>query len=204
MASPRLGILGGSFDPVHLGHLLAAQDACEQAALDRVIFMPAARAPLKDAAPGLAGDLRVALLRAAIADDPRFEVSALELDRGGVSYTIDTVRAVHAAHPAAALSWIIGADQAGQLAKWRDIGALAALVEFIVLARPGFAVPPAERLPEGVRLRPVAVHECAVSSSEIRARLAAGRSVRYLLPAAVAQRIARDRLYSSSAHAHAS
>jgi len=202
MASTRLGILGGSFDPVHLGHLLAAQDALEQAALDRVIFMPTAQAPLKDLAPGLDGPRRLELLRAAIAGDDRFGVSTLELERGGTSYTVDTARALRATHPGADLFWIIGADQAALLAEWRDIAELAILVQFVVLARPGFVVPPVAERPADVRLVPVAVHEFAISSSEIRTRLAAGRSVRYFLPAPVADRIEREHFYSSSTHAH--
>jgi nicotinate-nucleotide adenylyltransferase len=194
----RLGIFGGSFDPVHLGHLLAAQDALEQAPLDRVIFMPTAQAPLKDGPPGLDGPLRLALLQAAIAGDARFEVSTLELERGGTSYTVDTARALQAAHPGTDLFWIIGADQAARLGQWRDLGVLARLVQFVVLARPGFVVPPVAERPPGVRLLPVAVHEFAISSSEIRARLASGRSVRYFLPAPVADRIEREQLYSSS------
>lgn len=198
----RLGIFGGSFDPVHLGHLLAAQDALEQTPLDRVIFMPTAQSPLKRHAPGLDGAGRLVLLRAAIADDPRFEVSTLELERGGVSYTIDSARALRALHPGAELFWIIGADQAAQLARWRDIEELAALVQFVVLARPGYVAPPPDQRPRGVRLVPVAMHEFAISSSEIRARVAAGRSVRYFLPAPVAECIERQHLYRSSTHAH--
>ena len=89
----RLGILGGSFDPVHLGHLLAAQDAFEQAKLDRVVLMPAAQAPLKNGPPGASAAQRLSLLRAAIAGDPRFEISTLEMERGGVSFTKAVSRA---------------------------------------------------------------------------------------------------------------
>lgn len=188
---------------MHLGHLLAAQDALEQAPLDRVIFMPTAQAPLKGRAPGLDGNHRLDLLRAAIAGDARFEVSTLELERGGTSYTIDTARTLQAAHPGAELFWIIGADQARLLGQWRDIATLAGLVQFVVLARPGFVVPPVAERPANVRFVTVAVHEFAISSSEIRARLGAGRSVRYFLPAVVADRIEREHLYSSSSpHAH--
>ena len=198
----RLGIFGGGFDPVHLGHLLAAQDALEHAPLDRVVFMPAAQAPLKEQAPGLAGPQRLALLRAAIAGEPRFEVSTLELDRGGTSYSIDTARALLVDRPEAELFWIIGTDQAARLGAWRDIATLATLVQFIVLARPGYALPPAAMLPPGVRLHSVAVHELAISSSEIRARLAAGQSARLFLPQPVADHIEREHLYRTTAHAH--
>lgn len=186
--------MGGSFDPVHLGHLIAAQDACEAMALDRVILMPAACAPLKDGAPRIDDATRLALLRAAVAGDPRFEVSTLELERGGVSYTIDTARALRHAHPVDALFWIIGTDQAARLAQWREIGALAALVEFIVLARPGHAWSPREA-PSGARLHLITAHVCEISSTEIRARIAAGRPVRWFLPAPVADRIEAEGLY---------
>ncbi len=187
---------------MHLGHLLAAQDALEQAPLDRVIFMPTAQAPLKGRAPGLDGGHRLDLLRAAVGGDRRFEISTLELERGGTSYTIDTARALRTLHPEGEFFWIIGADQAAQLDRWRDIVALADLVQFVVLARPGFLMPPIAARPAGVRLLPVAVHEFDISSSEIRSRVAAGRSVRYFLPAPVADRIEREHLYRTSAHAH--
>jgi len=202
VTSLRLGIFGGSFDPVHLGHLLAAQDALEQADLHQVVFMPTAQAPLKDRAPGIRGDQRLALLRAAIAGDARFAVSTLELERGGVSYTIDTARVLRVAHPQAELFWIIGADQAGRLAQWREIAALGELVQFIVLARPGFPLPAMAHRPAGLRLLPVGVHELAISSSEIRSRIASGRPVRYFLPAAVADCIEREQLYRPTTPPH--
>ncbi len=193
-APRRIGVMGGSFDPVHLGHLIAAQDAREALHLDHVILMPAARAPLKDSAPRVSDAVRLELLRAAIAGDPGLEVSTLELERGGVSYTIDTARALRHAHPVDSLFWIIGTDQAALLAQWREIGALAALVEFIVLARPGYTAP-AQSTPAGARLHPVTAHVVEISSSEIRSRLAAGLPVRWFLPAPVADRIESAHLY---------
>lgn len=194
----RIGVMGGSFDPVHLGHLIAAQDAREALRLDRVILMPAALAPLKAGEPRVSDATRLGLLRAAVADTPGLEISALELERGGVSYTVDTARALRHAHPVDSLFWIIGADQAARLAQWREIGALAALVEFIALARPGYTMPAASALPAGVRLHPVTAHVVEISSSEIRSRLAAGKPVRWFLPPAVAQRIEAENLYRGS------
>ena len=191
----RIGVMGGSFDPVHLGHLIAAQDAREALGLDRVLFMPAAQAPLKDSSPRVSDAARVDLLRAAVATEPAFDVSTLELERGGVSYTIDTARALRHAHPVDSLFWIIGTDQAAQLPRWREIGALGALVEFIVLARPGHTAPASADLPPGVRLHPVTAHVVEISSSEIRERIAAHRPVRWFLPAAVADRIESENLY---------
>lgn len=190
----RLGVMGGSFDPVHLGHLIAAQDAREALDLDRVIFMPAAHAPLRDQAPRVSDGERLELLRVAVGADPACEISTLELERGGVSYTIDTARALRHAHPVDSLFWIIGSDQAARLAQWREIGVLAQLVEFIVLTRPGYTASPAG-LPDAVRLHPVTAHVCEISSSEIRSRIAAGRPVRWFLPAPVAERIESQNLY---------
>ena len=191
----RIGVMGGSFDPVHLGHLIAAQDAREAMALDRVIFMPAAQAPLKDSAPRVTDAARLALLRAALAGQPGFEVSAMELERRGVSYSIDTARALRHAHPVDTLYWIIGTDQLARLAHWREISALSALVEFIVLARPGFADPSPADLPPGARIHAVSAHVVEISSSDVRARIAAGRSIRWLVPAAVAEHISSENLY---------
>lgn len=189
-APQRIGVFGGSFDPVHLGHLVAAQDAAEALALDRVVFVPAWQAPLRDPGPRLEPGLRLELLRAATAHDPRFGVSTVEFDRGGVSYSVDTAAALRARWPDARLFWIVGADQAERLHAWRRIEELAALAEFIVLARPGYAGA-ASTVP-GLRLHSVAAHVFEISSTEIRRRLAEGKPVRLFLPPAVAARLERD------------
>ncbi len=188
----RLGIFGGSFDPVHNAHLLVARAAVEELKLDRLIFIPAAQSPFKpDAKPAPAND-RLRLLRLALAGHPEFRVDDVELLRGGVSYTIDTVRALHDRHPDAALFWLIGADHVMTLHKWKAADELAKLIQFIVVPRPGLAP---ERLPEpwrGVFLKGVPM---GVSSSDIRARIRAGLSIDLLVPAAVAEAIANNRLY---------
>jgi nicotinate-nucleotide adenylyltransferase len=195
----RLGIFGGSFDPVHVGHLVAAQDACEALDLDEVVFIPAAMAPLRRQHAHLNDRQRLELLRAAITGDPRFVVSTIEIDRGGVSYSIDTARELAALHPESKLFWIIGSDQALQLAKWKDIEKLGELVEFVVLARPGSHFPKSP--PAGVRLHTVDSHLINISSTEIRERLAANKPVRHFLPAAVADLIDRHNLYRQTVHA---
>lgn len=190
----RIGVMGSSFDPVHLGHLIAAQDAAEQMALEQVLFMPASRTPLKRAEETLSGEQRAALLAAAIEKFPQFVLSRMELDRAGTSYTIDTARALRREFPKERLFWIIGADQAAQIDQWRDIETLATLVEFIVLPRPG--VP--ETKPSGpaaLQLHRIKSHAFEISSSEVRERIARGLSVRLFLPDAVADAIEREGLY---------
>ena len=127
----KIGFLGGSFDPVHFGHLIAAQDVLEQYQLDRLILVPAAQAPLKpNDVQSTAAD-RLAMLRAATAWDYRLEISDYELNKGGISYTIDSVRHFRALFAGHQLYWIIGGDQLPLLHKWKDIGELAKLVEFM-------------------------------------------------------------------------
>lgn len=186
--------MGGSFDPVHLGHLIAAQDAVEQMSLDRVLFMPAAKSPLKRAVEYLPGEKRAALLRAAIAGHARFEISMLELDRGGTSLTIDTAKVLRGLFPGDQLFWIIGADQAAQIHDWRNIEILGGLVEFIVLPRPGIAASEM-RAPAGLQLHRIKSHVFDISSSEVRERIARGQPVRLFLPSAVADAIEDEALY---------
>lgn len=189
----RIGVMGGSFDPVHLGHLLAAQDAFEFMELDEVVFMPASVSPLKDRKPVLGDSLRLNLLQLAVDGDPRFSISTFELDRGGVSYSVDTAREMTDMYPGCRLFWIIGADQVRRLGDWVQIETLGKLVEFVVLARPGFPIggtPPAN-----VRIHVVEARLVNISSSEIRERLAADKPVHFFLPAAVAGIIEHKKLY---------
>ena len=121
----RIGVFGGSFNPVHLGHLLVAQAALEELQLDRVFFTPASESPFKPGITLAPAEQRLRLLRAALAGQPQFEIDAQELGRGGVSYSIETVRAYAGRHPAAKLFYLIGADHAQQLPAWRDAPSLA-------------------------------------------------------------------------------
>lgn len=186
--------MGGSFDPVHHGHLIAAQDALEGLELDRVIFFPAARSPLKDRTPEASDEDRLAMLQAGIAGESRFSISTLEFERGGVSYSIDTVEEQVRLSPGARLFWILGGDQAATLRHWYRIADLVRIVEFIVLARPGSAWDRGN-LPEGARVHPIESHTFSVSSSELRERIRNGRSVRFLLPEGVASLIKTRHLY---------
>jgi nicotinate-nucleotide adenylyltransferase len=177
----KIGFLGGSFDPVHFGHIMAAQDAYERHQLDRVVFVPAARAPLKSGGEPSSPEDRLAMLQAAIEGDRRFEISDFELGRGGVSYTIDSARHFRARYPRDELYWIIGGDQLSQLNRWREIGELAKLVEFIVLERPGHPVKEPAGIP-GLRLHRFAGHLMAISSTELRERIRGGLPVDCFVP----------------------
>ena len=189
----RLGIFGGSFDPPHVGHLLAAHDAVERLALDLLVVVPAAIQPLKrgDAAPAAA---RLEMTRLTFAGDPRLEVSSLELDRGGVSFTVDTLEEVARRHPAAERFLLLGADVLSSFAQWRAPERVLALARPVILARAGTPV----TLPAGLdaaRLLSLDTRRIDVSSTEIRERVRAGRSIRGFVTDAVAALIERDRLY---------
>jgi len=194
----KIGFLGGSFDPVHFGHLLAAQDAYEQYKLDRLIFVPAAQAPLKPKEMQSSPVDRLTMLRAAIEWDKRFEISDVELQRGGVSYTIDSVRHFRALFPDDQLYWIIGGDQLPKMNLWRDAAELARLVEFIFLERPGH---PAKQTPDlpGLRLHRCDGHLIEISSSELRHRVRRGLSLHYFCPQKVIFHIEARNLYRKSA-----
>ena len=177
----KIGFLGGSFDPVHCGHLLAAQDAFEQHGLDRLVLVPAAQAPLKPNDVQSSTEDRLAMLRAATEWDKRFEISDLELRRGGVSYTIDSARHFRALYPHDQLFWIIGGDQLPKLHLWKDIRALAEIVEFIFLERPGYPVKARPDIP-GLRLHRCDGHLLAISSTELRERTRRNLSLDYFVP----------------------
>jgi len=177
----KIGFLGGSFDPVHFGHLLAAQDAYEQHKLDRLIIVPAAQAPLKpNDAQSTSAD-RLAMVRAATEWDTRFEVSDIELSRGGVSFTIDSARHFRALYPDDELYWVIGGDQLPKLHLWKDIEELAKIVEFIFLERPGYPVKATPNVP-GLKLHRCDGHLLAISSTELRDRTRRGLSLDYFVP----------------------
>lgn len=188
----RIGLFGGSFDPIHLGHLLVAHAACEEFTLDRLFFIPAAQSPLKPEHIPAPAEIRLRMLRLALAGESRYEVDDQEIRRGGSSYTIDTVRVYRQLHPNANLFYIIGADHVPLLPKWRAADELATLVEFLVVPRPGDQ-PVAAKPP--FRVQNLIGTPFAVSSSQIRARVKAGQSIRHLVPAAVAEAIRNSALY---------
>jgi nicotinate-nucleotide adenylyltransferase len=188
----KLGLFGGSFDPIHLGHLLVARAAREEAALDRIFFIPAAQSPFKAAATCASACERLRLLRLALAGDTSAEVDDRELRRGGVSFSIDTVRAYAGEFPGAELFYLIGADQTSQLHLWRDASELARLVQFLIIPRPGEVM---AELSAPFRGRALRGFPLGVSSSEIRRRTKAGLSIDHLVPPAVAEAVRNNRLY---------
>lgn len=190
----KIGFLGGSFDPVHFGHLMAAQDAFEQYKLDRLILVPAAQAPMKPNDVASAAEDRLAMLRAAVAWDQRFEVSDFELKRGGVSYTVDSARHFRSKFPHDDLYWIIGGDQLPKLHLWKDIAELVQLVEFIFLERPGYPVRAHPEIP-GLRLHRCDGHLLAISSTELRERVRRGLSLDYFVPHKAIVYIRENSLY---------
>ena len=188
----RIGLFGGSFDPVHLGHLLVARAACEELALARLFFIPAAQSPFKPGSEPAPPALRLRMLRRALAGQRDYEMDEQELQRGGVSYSIDTARAYAEKFPNAELFYLIGADHVPTLPKWREAEALAALVQFVVIPRPGET--PAT-LPLPFRIQILGGWPLKLSSSQVRARVRAGKVVGHLLPAGVGEVIREAGLY---------
>lgn len=188
----RIGIFGGSFDPVHLGHLLVAQAAVEELGLERLFLVPAAQSPFKQTSPPAPGPVRAQLLRLALAGRSSYEVDEQEIRRTGVSYTVDTLRNYAKRFPDAALFYLIGADNVTALPQWREAAELARLAEFVVIPRPGDVEKP---LPAPFRGQTLRGWPFGVSSSDIRARVKSGKTIDHLVPAAVAEATRNNQLY---------
>ena len=188
----RIGLLGGSFDPPHTGHLLAAGDAFEALSLDRLVFIPAAVQPLKVQQDAAAPEHRLAMVRLLIGDDPRFDVDAMEIDRGGLSYTVDTLSAYAAESASAELFWLVGADVVRSFARWREPKRISELATVVVLQRTDEA-PDLASIPGTPRC--LATRRIDISSTEVRDRVRKGKSIRGFVPDAVAAYIAAQRLY---------
>ena len=195
----RLGILGGTFNPPHLGHLVCAQEAAVQLELDAVWLMPVATPPHKAASadPGAAG--RIEMCRLATAGDERLAVSTREVDRGGSSYTVDTLRDIHAAEPEHELTFIVGGDQANGFPGWRDPETVLSLAALAVAEREGARREDiADRLAPlhgGDRVRFFDMPRIDISSSAVRRRVREGRPIRYLVPDDVARLIGAEGWY---------
>ena len=198
----RLGIFGGSFDPVHNAHLAIARACQRQARLDEVWFTPTAIQPLKQKGPRATDGRRLEMLRLAIQNEPSWRVCTIEIDRGGFSYTVDTLRQIHEGLPDTDLFFPIGADALQDVAKWREPREIFRMATPLVVCRPVQPVPDFDQLkllcttdtqPQSIEM-PVT----DVSSSEIRRRVAAGEPIDNLVPDAVAEFITQHRLYSQT------
>ncbi len=194
----KVGIMGGTFDPIHYGHLLAAETAREQGGLAEVWFIPSFVPPLKASDPGAASEQRYEMACLATEDHSAFRVLDIELKRGGVSYSYDTVSELAGLYPDVSFFYIIGSDRINDLSSWHRIEELAALIGFIGLERPGEPVL-LDSLPAYLR-RSITLAQMpgiGISSTLIREKLAAEQSIRYLVPDAVAGYIRRHGLYEA-------
>jgi nicotinate-nucleotide adenylyltransferase len=195
MSSRRVGIMGGTFDPVHHGHLVAASEVQARFDLDEVIFVPTGQPWQKSHQVVSAPEDRYLMTVIATASNPRFSVSRVDIDRRGKTYTVDTLSDLHAAHPDAELYFITGADALEQILSWRQAEELFALAHFVGVTRPGYRLD-VEHLPSG-SVSLVDVPAMAISSTDCRARVAAGQPVWYLVPDGVVQYISKRELYGA-------
>lgn len=189
----KIGILGGTFNPVHIGHLILAEEARETLGLDKVIFVPAHLAPHKDNIETAPAKERYKMISLAIKSNPFFSVSDIEIKRKGISYTIDTVREFRKEFPRGDLFFISGSDLLKYLNEWKDLNEVIRMVRFVVATRPGYAL---DKLPDYIKR--VAIRAVDVSAFEIRKCIAEGRSFRYLVPEVVYEYIEKKKLYKKS------
>jgi len=192
--TPTTGIFGGSFDPIHLGHLILARDVLEQVSLQQILFVPTSRSPLSENPPIAPAQDRLDLLRASLVDDPAFAVCDLEVQAGGINYTIDTTDALREEYPDDHFVMIIGGDQLEQLHKWKRARELTESIDFICLERTGFESQPHADL-VNFRRHPINPRIMEVSSTEIRQRIHSNLSVRHLVPWPALQIIRERGLY---------
>ena len=185
-----IGLLGGSFDPVHHGHLIVGRVAVETLGLDQLRFVPAREQPFKTGRHGASAEHRAAMLELAVGGEPGFAVERTELERPGPSYTVDTLRHLRACEPGVELLLLLGADAAAELDAWRSAAELPGLATIVVFARPGSAVPESRLIGRTIRVPAI-----DISATEVRRRAREGRSLRYWVPDAVAEYILRHRLY---------
>ena len=191
----RIGILGGTFDPIHNGHLIIGQEMAWRRGLDRVLFVPSADPPHKAYPEMASAEARVEMVRLAVGDTPMFELSLVELERPGKSYTVDTLRALRAEMgPEVQFSLLLGADSAQDMRTWCDPEGVVRLAHIVVVDRPGFdrsAIDPTL----AQHMEVVGAPLLEISSTDIRSRVRSGRPIRYLVPEEVAGFIERQGLY---------
>ena len=182
----KIAIYGGTFDPIHHGHLIVAREALERLGAEQVTFIPARVSPLRKAAPIAGDEVRLLMIQAAIENEPGFAMDDCELRRPSPSYTINTVEQIRQRNADATIYCLIGEDNVDKLTKWRRFDDLEKMVRFVVLDRTGQQ--PAHRYP-------VIRRKIDISSTEIRKRVATGRSIQYFVPPAVEEIIRREKLY---------
>ncbi|MBN1173137.1 MAG: nicotinate-nucleotide adenylyltransferase [Micromonosporaceae bacterium] len=194
----RIGIMGGTFDPIHHGHLVAASEVSDQFGLDEVVFVPTGQPWQKDATQVSAAEDRYLMTVIATASNPRFRVSRVDIDRSGPTYAVDTLRDLRREYgPDVELYFITGADALGRILSWKDASQLFGMAHFIGVNRPGFELSDAHLPADAVSL--VTVPAMAISSTECRSRVGQGKPVWYLVPDGVVQYIAKRELYRRNA-----
>lgn len=197
MTKVRLGVMGGTFDPIHNGHLVAASEAAAAFNLSEVIFVPTGE-PWQKTRKVTKSEDRYLMTVVATASNPRFKVSRVDIDRAGPTYTIDTLRELRELHPDADLYFITGADAIAQILSWRDVDQIWGLAHFVAVSRPGHQMTLPEH-PEGA-ISILEIPALAISSTDIRQRVSAAKPVWYLVPDGVVQYIAKHQLYVGENH----
>ena len=196
MDRPRLGVMGGTFDPIHHGHLVAASEVAAEFSLDEVIFVPTGQPSFKQDVEVTAAEHRYLMTVIATASNPRFTVSRVDVDRAGLTYTVDTLRDLAVQRPGADLYFITGADAIAQILTWKDASELFTMAHFVGVTRPGHALS-VDGLP-GDRGSMLEIPALAISSTDGRARARTGKPVWYLVPDGVVQYIGKHGLYRGS------
>jgi len=190
MIMKRIGILGGTFNPIHIGHLMIAQMVLEKLRLDKVIFVPSCLPPHKSGRNLIDARHRLRLARLAVRGNRHFEVSSFEIVNGGKSYSVDTVRYFRRRYPGAKLFFVIGSDHIVKLHTWKNIQEVIKIVSFIAVYRPGF-----KTIRSRIRVKSMIIPGVHTSSSDIRRRLVAGKTVKHLIPENVFRYIRKYKLY---------
>jgi nicotinate-nucleotide adenylyltransferase len=194
-----VGIMGGTFDPIHYGHLFAAEEARDELALEKIVFIPTGTPPHKTYKGMAAARDRYEMTLLAIAGNDGFDISKIETDRPGMSYTLDTLKAMRDLYPSRGLFFITGMDAVLDIVKWRAPFEISRLCTIVVVKRPGYGNDELEKLPGEIKnsLRVIGAPMLDISATEIRRRVREGRGVRYLMPEAVRAHIRKKNLYTS-------
>ncbi|MGO1317579.1 MAG: nicotinate-nucleotide adenylyltransferase [Cellulomonadaceae bacterium] len=198
MERTRIGVMGGTFDPIHHGHLVAASEVAARFRLDEVVFVPTGKPTFKQDQQVTPAEHRYLMTVIATASNPRFTVSRVDIDRDGLTYTIDTLRDLHAHRPNADLFFISGADAIEQILTWKNADEMFGLAHFVAVTRPGHSLDLAGLRPDVVTA--LEIPALAISSTDCRARARAGEPVWYLVPDGVVQYISKHRLYREPHH----